>query len=75
MFLLASGLAIVRGALAPAWPGWIAIVLGVLAVTPAGFLALLAGLIWIAVLSVMVFRRGGAGAPGQLATEPLPPPD
>lgn len=75
VFLLASGLAIVRGALAPAWPGWVAFVLGLLSITPAGFFALLAALIWIAAMSIVLFMRGAPGPPGQLAMEPLAPPD
>ena len=75
VFLLASGLAIGRGAVAPAWLGWVAVVLGVLAVTPAGFFALLAGLIWIAAISIVLFRRGAPGIPGTGAERPLPGPD
>ena len=43
VFLLASGLAMLRTGLFPAWMGWAAVVLGVLSVTPAGFFALLVG--------------------------------
>ncbi len=76
VFLLASALAIVRGAMAPTWPGWVALVLGVLSVTPAGFFALLAGLLWIAAISVVLFVRGGRLATaGAGAAEPIPPPD
>ena len=74
VFMLASGLAMVRGAMLPAWPGWIALVLGVLMVTPAGFFALLVTLAWIAAISVMLFMRGERPTmPG--AGEALPPPD
>ena len=74
VFLLASGLAMVRGAMLPAWPGWVAIVLGVLAVTPVGFFAILGMLAWIAAISVMLFMRGAPTMPGA-AAEPMPPPD
>lgn len=74
VFLLASGLAMVRGAALPAWPGWVAIVLGVLAVTPAGFFAILVMLAWVAAISVMLFMRGESPTmPGAGAA--LPPPD
>ena len=73
VFLLASGLAIMRGAMLPTWPGWVALVLGLFALTPAGFFALLVALIWIAAISVVLFRRGAPTAPG--AAAPLPPPD
>ena len=74
VFLLASGLAMVRGAVLPAWPGWVALVIGVLAVTPAGFPAILAALAWIAAISVMLFMRGESPTMPR-AGEPLPPPD
>jgi hypothetical protein len=74
VFLLASGLAMVRGAMLPAWPGWVAIALGVLAVTPGGFFAILGMLAWVAAISVMLFMRGESPTmPG--AGQALPPPD
>jgi len=76
VFLLASGLAMVRGVTFRSWPGWVALVLGVLAVTPAGFFAILGGLAWIVGISVMLFVRGeGPVVPGPHAAEPMPPPD
>jgi hypothetical protein len=76
VFLLASGLAMVRGVTFRSWPGWVALVLGVLAVTPAGFFAILGGLAWIVGISVMLFVRGeGPVVPGPRAAEPMPPPD
>jgi len=75
VFLFASGLAIVRGAMRPAWLGWVALVLGLLAVTPAGFFALLVALVWIAVISIVLFVRGAPAAPVPAAAQPLPPPD
>ncbi|MGH2978460.1 MAG: hypothetical protein ACRDLQ_02325 [Solirubrobacterales bacterium] len=55
VFLLASGLAIVRAGALPSWVGWVALVLGVVALTPAGFFAILAMLVWIVAVSVMLF--------------------
>jgi hypothetical protein len=75
VFLLASGLAMVRGAMLPTWPGWIALALGVLAVTPAGFFAVIAGLAWIAAISVMLFMRGERPAMPGAAGAAMPPPD
>jgi hypothetical protein len=75
VFLLASGLALVRTAALPAWVGWSALVLGVVSVTPVGFFAILAMLVWIVVVSVMLFMATPAapaqttlptGGPGQL---------
>ena len=68
VFLLASGLAMVRGAMFPSWPGWVALALGVIAVTPIGFFAILGMLAWVAAISVMLFMRGAGAAP-------MPPPD
>ena len=74
VFLLASGLAMIRGAMLPAWPGWVAFVLGLLAVTPAGFFAILGMLAWVAAISIMLFMRGESPTmPGTGAS--LPPPD
>ncbi len=65
IFLLATGISIVRHAALPKWIGWIAIVLGVLAITPIGFVAFLAsGLLVLAMSVVMTMRarRGPAAA-------------
>jgi hypothetical protein len=75
VFLLASGLAMVRGLMLPSWPGWVALVLGVLAVTPAGFFAALAALAFILAMSIMLFMRGAPNMPGPRTTGPIPPPD
>jgi hypothetical protein len=74
VFLLASGLAIVRTGVFPAWAGWIALLLGVVAVTPGGFFAILGMLAWIIAISLMLFVRGTPATPAT-ATGPLPPPD
>ena len=75
VFLLASGLALLRGAAFPNWPGWVALVLGVICVTPGGFFGVLGGLAWILGISVMLFMRGAPTVPGTPATQPLGPPD
>lgn len=75
VFLLASGLALLRGAAFPDWPGWVALVLGLVCVTPGGFFGVLGGLAWILGISVMLFMRGAPTMPGSPATEPLGPPD
>jgi hypothetical protein len=72
VFLLASGLAIVRTGVFPAWMGWVAVVLGVLSVTPAGFFAILLALAGIIAVSLMLFMRGTPATPG---AQPLGPPD
>jgi hypothetical protein len=75
VFLLASGLALLRGAAFPNWPGWVALVLGLICVTPGGFFGILGGLAWILGISIMLFMRGAPTAPGAPAGAPLGPPD
>lgn len=72
VFLLASGLTILRTGLFPIWMGWAALVLGVLTLTPAGFFAILLMLAGIIAVSLMLFMRGTPTTP---ASGPLPPPD
>ena len=72
VFLLASGLAMLRTGLFPAWMGWAAVALGVLSVTPAGFFAILLMLAGIIAVSLMLFMRQMPATP---AAGPLPPPD
>jgi hypothetical protein len=57
VFLLASGLSVVRHGALPKWLGWVAIVLGVIAVTPIGFASFIGGAIWIAIVSVILSLR------------------
>jgi hypothetical protein len=66
VFLLATGISVVRHGALPKPIGWIAIVLGLAAVTPAGFVTFFGGLILIAVISVILTRRGG-GDRGEVA--------
>jgi hypothetical protein len=57
MMLGAAGCLLGRAA-APKWLGWVALVLGVLLFIPfADFFALIATLLWIIVVSVMLFAR------------------
>jgi hypothetical protein len=55
IFFLATGILAVRSRLLPVWLGWLTIVLGIVCVTPVGFFALLVGLLWILVVSVMLY--------------------
>jgi hypothetical protein len=56
VFLLASGLNILRWGALPAWLGWAAVVLGVAAISPVGFFAIVLMLVWILVVSVVLFQ-------------------
>ena len=68
LFLLGSGVAILRTRVLPVWLGWVALLLGILAVTPAGFFAFLAAILLTVVFSILLFLRAGAAAGG-----PTPP--
>jgi preprotein translocase subunit YajC len=65
VLMVASGLAILRGAPVPRWLGWAAIAIGILAlVLPIAFIALLLLLIWILVTSIFIYRRQASPASG-----------
>ena len=57
VFLLSSGLAILRTGALPKWLGWVAMVLAVIALTPLGFFAFLGGGLWILVAGVIMTMR------------------
>jgi len=64
LFAIGSGLAILRGAQLPRWLGWVAIVLAIaVLVPPAAFPALLGFAIWSVIVSILIYRRTGPGAP------------
>ena len=69
---LSSGLLILRSGVLPKWLGWVAIALFVIGVTPLGFVGFIGMGIWILVVSVMLFmrggRRGGEPAPAAMAS-------
>jgi hypothetical protein len=67
MFVLGGSLAAIRGALLPTWLGWAGVVLFVLAFTPAGFVSGLLALIWIIVVSVLLYLRGETEQPAVAA--------
>lgn len=68
IFLIGNGLAIAANAALPKWLGWIGVPLAVLAVTPLGwFVAIFALPIWALIVSVLMFLRQAAPAPGAAA--------
>jgi hypothetical protein len=73
IFLLAAGILAVRTAVLPAWLAWSAIVVGVLCVTPVGFFALLVGLVWLLIVSVLLYRREVGPADRQAPAAPTAP--
>lgn len=60
IFLLATGISVVRHGALPKWVGWIAIVIAVIAVTPIGFVALIAAGVLVLIISVMLTLRARA---------------
>jgi Domain of unknown function (DUF4386) len=66
VFLLGAGTSIIQTAAVPKWIGWVAVVIAVVAVTPAGFFAFLAMGVWLLIMSVLLWMRGGA-TPAQAA--------
>jgi len=58
VFYLATGAAILRGRLLPAWLGWVSLVLGVLAASLIlAFIAFLATGLWVIVVAIMLWTR------------------
>jgi hypothetical protein len=58
VFYLATGAAILRGRLLPAWLGWVSLVLGVLAATLIlVFIAFIATAVWVVVVAVMLWAK------------------
>lgn len=63
VFLLANGLAILRTGALQSWIGWVAVVLGVAAISPVGFFAIVLMLVWVLVVSVVLFQSSGRVRP------------
>jgi hypothetical protein len=57
LFFLAVGLLALRTGMLPVWLGWVTVALGIVCLTPVGFFALLLGLVWILIVSVLLYRR------------------
>jgi hypothetical protein len=58
VFFLATGAAILRGRLLPAWLGWVSLVLGVLAASLIlAFVAFVATGLWVIVVAVMLWTK------------------
>lgn len=64
LFLLSSGISIVRLGVLPVWLGWVLIVVSLTVITPIGFIGFIGGGILILVVSVMgLLRREEERAP------------
>lgn len=58
IFLIASGLAILRYRALAAGLGWAALIIGIVIFTPAGFIGFLLSGIWVLVASIVLFMAG-----------------
>ena len=66
--MLATALVLLRTRVLPVWLGWFALLLGIAVFFgPIGFVAFLVGLVWVAVVSVVLFQR-------EQPTATAPPP-
>lgn len=70
LFGVATGLAIVRSGLLPAWLGWAVLVFGIAAGTPAFFVGVIGLAIWTLVVSVLIYQRSAQPAAGEAVTAP-----
>jgi hypothetical protein len=68
LFMIATGVAVVRFGALPTWMGYVAVIIGIAAVTPAGFFAFLLTGIWILIASILLYRRGEQGPTPSPAT-------
>ena len=64
IFLLGTGLSLIRYGALPAWLGWIAVVLAVLGVTPIGWVAAIGAALLLLVMSVLLALRARAAPAG-----------
>ena len=73
VFFLAVGVLAVRTRVLPVWLGWVTGVLGIACLTPVGFFVLLVGLVWILIVSVMLYRRENAAGGAPTPVDPASP--
>jgi hypothetical protein len=73
VFFLAVGVLSVRIRMLPVWLGWLTVLLGIVCLTPVGFFALLLGLVWIVLVSVLLYRREAGPAEGRTRVDPASP--
>jgi hypothetical protein len=72
VFLLATGISVVRHGAMPKWLGWIAILFGVAAMTPVGFFAFFGAGLWVGAVSILLAMR--ARSASQAPPAPQAPP-
>ena len=57
VFAIAAGLAVLRSRSFPRWLGWMAIAMAVLVVTPAESLSFVALVVWMVIVSILMWMR------------------
>ncbi len=57
--LFAAGLVVMRTGALPRWLGWFAILIAILGITPLGFFAFLGSMLWILIVSIVLFLGKG----------------
>jgi hypothetical protein len=60
LFLLASGLSVIRSRALPRWLGWLMVLLGVVTFTPFGFVSAIAAALLVLALSIVLTMRARA---------------
>jgi hypothetical protein len=70
VFGIAAGLAILNSGRLPRWLGWMAIAMAVVVVTPAEALSFIALVIWMVILSILIWRRSGESAQHRVGNVP-----
>ena len=63
LFLLGTGLSVVRSGVLPKWSGWAMIVLGVLGLTPIGFVSAIGAALVVLILSIVLSLRARNATP------------
>jgi hypothetical protein len=59
LLMLASGIGLIRTRALPVAFGWVALLFGLVCFSPIGFFAILASIIWIVVVSILLYVRSG----------------
>jgi hypothetical protein len=57
VWMLASALVVLRTSVLPAWLGWFALIIGIVSLTPVGFVGFFGVLVWVAIVSVLLFQQ------------------
>jgi hypothetical protein len=72
IFGIAAGLALLRGNRLPRWLGWVAIAMAVVVVTPAEGFSFLALIVWMLILSILIWMRSGQARQEPAGSIPSP---